>query len=87
MFFISSKKLFSFPRYSNFCNFVPSFPNDKRTNGSEMIYDVMNWLAKFPDLIVGQLFKTFQYLLLTEFFEWNGCFELFTKIKKGSGTP
>ena len=26
MFFISSKKLFSFSRYSSFCNFFPSFP-------------------------------------------------------------
>ena len=27
MFFISSKKLFSFSRYSIFCNFSPSFPH------------------------------------------------------------
>ena len=27
MFFISSKKLFSFSRYSHFCNFFPSFPH------------------------------------------------------------
>ena len=27
MFFISSKKLFSFSRYLNFCNFFSSFPH------------------------------------------------------------
>ena len=33
-FFISTKKLFSFWRYSYFCNFFPSFPNfpDKKTD-------------------------------------------------------
>ena len=48
MFFISSKKLFSFSRYSNFYNFSPSFPHFsrfKRTYGSGIIYDVINWLA------------------------------------------
>ena len=47
MFFISSKKLFSFSRYSNFCIFFPSFPLSrfKRKNGSGIIYDVMNCFA------------------------------------------
>ena len=48
VFFISSKNLFSFSRYSNSCNFFPSFPVSrfKRTNGSGIIYDVINWLTK-----------------------------------------
>ena len=33
MFFISSKKLFSFSRYSNFCNFSPSFPHFPDSKG------------------------------------------------------
>ena len=33
MFFISSKKLFSFLRYSNCCNFFPSFPNFPDSKG------------------------------------------------------
>ena len=47
MFFISSKKLFSFTRYSDFCNFSSfhTFQIQKKTNGSGIIYDVMNWLA------------------------------------------
>ena len=42
--FISSKKLFLFPKYSNFCNFFPSFPSlsrFKRKNESGIIYDTM----------------------------------------------
>ena len=33
MFFISSQKLFSFSRYSIFCNFSPSFPNFPDSKG------------------------------------------------------
>ena len=33
MFFISSKRLFSFPRYSNFCNFSSSFPHFPDSKG------------------------------------------------------
>ena len=46
MLFISSKKLFSLSRYSNFCDFLPSFPHFPDSKGQmEIIYDVMNWLA------------------------------------------
>ena len=48
MFFVSSKKLFLFSRYWNFCVFSPflSTPSRfRRTNRSGIIYDVMNWLA------------------------------------------
>ena len=31
--FISSKKLFLFSRYSNFCNFFPSFPHVPDSKG------------------------------------------------------
>ena len=53
MFFASSKKLFSFSRYSNFCILFPSFPHfpgSKSTNGS-----MMSWIGlhKFEDLIFG----------------------------------
>ena len=45
--FISSKKLFPFSRYSNFCIFSLPFPTlqTQNDNGSGMVYDVMNWLA------------------------------------------
>ena len=49
VFLISSKKLFSFSRYSNFCIFRTSFPHfagTKKTNVSGIIYDVMNWIFK-----------------------------------------
>ena len=43
MFFISSKKLFPFSRHSNFYNFpLSTLSRFKRTNGSVLIYDVMN---------------------------------------------
>ena len=44
MFFISSKKLFSFSRYSIFCIFsLSTLSRFTRTSASGMIYDVMNW--------------------------------------------
>ena len=50
--FISSKKPFSFSRYSSFCNFCPSFPHFpvQRRKESRIIYEVMNWLV---DVIFG----------------------------------
>ena len=48
MFSFSSKKLFSFLRYSNlswFFLFLSTLSGFKRTNGSGIIYDVMSWLA------------------------------------------
>ena len=48
MFFISSKNLFSFSRYSFFFSFFPflaTLSRLKRANGSEIIYDIMNWLG------------------------------------------
>ena len=55
MFFISFEKLFSFSRYSNFCifPFLSTLSRFKRRNGSEIIYDVMNWLNKFADVAFG----------------------------------
>ena len=45
--FYSSKKLFSFTKYSIFCifSFLSTLHRFKRTNGSGIIYDAMNWLA------------------------------------------
>ena len=45
--FVSSRKLFSFSRYSNFCDFpfLSTLSRFKRANRSRIIYDVMNWLA------------------------------------------
>ena len=45
--FVSSKKLFLFSRYSNFCNFSLPLHTFQilRTSGSGIIYDVTNWLA------------------------------------------
>ena len=37
VFFISSKKLFSFSRYSNFCHFSPSFPHFPDTKGQREV--------------------------------------------------
>ena len=85
MFFISSKKLFSFSRYSNFCNFFPYFPHCrfKRTNGSGIYWF---WKKKYSKLFQGFLIVLFQnFLFLKEFIACNGYFGLFTKIKKGSG--
>ena len=47
IFFISSKKLFSFSRYSNlwFFTFPSTLSRFKRKNRSGIIYDVMIWLA------------------------------------------
>ena len=47
MFFISSKKLFSFARYSHFYvfPFLSTLSRLKRTNGTGKIYDVMDCLA------------------------------------------
>ena len=51
MFFISSKKLFSFSRYSiflykSFFPFLPTLSRLKRTNRSGITYDVINWLEQ-----------------------------------------
>ena len=55
-FFISSKKLFLFLRYSIFCNFssfFPYFPDSKHQMGVE--YFMMSWagLHKFAVIILG----------------------------------
>ena len=53
MFFISSKKLFWFSRYSNFSDCLPNFPNSQGQIGSEIIYDVIKGLHKFEGVIFG----------------------------------
>ena len=53
MFSISSKNLFSFSRYSNFCIFFSTLSRFERTNESEIIYDVTKGLHKFADVIFG----------------------------------
>ena len=81
MFFISSKKLFSFSRYSNFCNFFPYFPHCrfKRTNRSGIYWF---WKKKYSKLFQGFLIVLVQnFLFLKEFIACNGYFGLFTKIK------
>ena len=54
MFFISSKKLFSFSRYSSLCNFFPSFPHfpdSKRQKEVEKFILSPIGLHKLPDVI------------------------------------
>ena len=56
MFFISSKKLFSFLGYSNFCNFSHSFPYFPDSKGQmEVEQFMMSWagLHKFAIVIFG----------------------------------
>ena len=52
MLFISPKKLFSFSRYSNFCNF-PKFPDWKGQMNNLWCHD----LNKFADVILGIIQK------------------------------
>ena len=59
MFFISSKKLFLFSRYSIFYKFLPflfTLLRLKMTNGSRIIHDVMNWPADVVFAITQKLF-------------------------------
>ena len=56
MFFISSKKLFSFLRYSIFCNFPPSFLYFPDSKGQMKVeWFMMSWagLHKFAVVIFG----------------------------------
>ena len=56
MFFISSKKPFSFSRYSNFCIFLSSFPHFPDLKGQmEVEQFMMSWIGlhKFADAIFG----------------------------------
>ena len=56
------KKLFSFSRYSSFCNFVPSFPHFPDSKGQmEVEYIMMSSvdLHKFTDVIFGITQKLF----------------------------
>ena len=60
MFFISSKKLFSFSRYSDFGNFFPSFPQVPDSKGQmEVDWFVMSSsdLHKFAYVIFGIILK------------------------------
>ena len=55
-FFISPKKLFSFSRYSNFCDFLPSSPNFPDSKGQMKVeWFLMSWNGthKFTDVIFG----------------------------------
>ena len=53
MFFIASKKPFSFSRYSNFCNFPPPFPHFQDSKDKWKF--MMSWtgLHKFTGVIFG----------------------------------
>ena len=67
MLFIPSTKLFSFSRYSDFCNFFPSlttFSIFKRTNGSGII--MMSWvcLHKLADAIFWKNSNTALYCII-----------------------
>ena len=56
MFFISSKKLFSLLRYSNFCNLFPSFPQFPDSKGQMEVEKFMissTDVHKFADAIFG----------------------------------
>ena len=56
MLFISSKKLFLFPRYSRFCSFIPSFPHFPDWKGQiEVELFMMSWIGlhEFADVIFG----------------------------------
>ena len=56
MFIILSKKLFSYSRYSKFCNFFPSFAHFPDWKGQmEVEQFMMSWfgLHKYADVIFG----------------------------------
>ena len=56
IFFILSKKFFSFSRYSNCCNFSPSFPHFPDSKGQmEVELFMMSWIGlhKFTGVIFG----------------------------------
>ena len=66
MFFILSKKLFSFSRYLNFCNFFPSFPqfpDSKEHMEVEYIMMSSTDLHKFTDVIFGITQKLLHYII------------------------
>ena len=67
MFFILSKKLFSFSRYSKFCSFFPflsTLSRLKMTNGSGIIYGVMNWPAEICRYKFWNNSKTASYYII-----------------------
>ena len=85
MLFILSKKLFSFSRYS-FFSFFPSFPYIPDSKGQirvEWFTMSKAGVRKLTDVIFGITQKPH---FNKEFLAWNGCFGLFIKIKRGSGT-
>ena len=60
VFFISSKKLFTFSRYSNFCNFFSSFLHFPDAKGEMKVeWFMMSWIGlhKFADVIFGIIQK------------------------------
>ena len=66
MFFISSKRLYLFSRYSNFCNFVPSFPHLPDPKGQVDVEQfIMPWidLHKFADVIFGITQTALHYII------------------------
>ena len=79
--FISSKKLFSFSRYSYFCNLFPSFPQFPDTKGQmEVGQFVMSW----TDFHKGFLINLFQNIWTFKRISWmQWLFWVITKIKKG----
>ena len=66
MFFTSPKKLFSFSRYSLFCNFFslfPQFPDSKGQMKVEYIMMSSIDLHKFTDVIFGITQKLLHYII------------------------
>ena len=67
IFFISLQTLFSFSRYSNFCNFFPSlpcFPDLKRQIKVEEYMKSSIALHKFADVVFGITQKTALYYII-----------------------
>ena len=59
MFFISLKKCFSFSRYSNFCNFSPSFPQFPDLEGQMEVEYIMMYLENQKSFLdeIKNIFK------------------------------
>ena len=81
--FLFHRKLLFISRYPNFCNFFSSFRHFWKLRPlKEIWFKTKNKVNFFQGFLII-LFTNIWFL--KEFIACNGCFGLFSKIKKGSG--